>query len=182
MNNEQWQAIYHNDRRCDGNFYYALSTTKTVCRPSCTARTPNPKNVFIFYDVEGALQQGFRPCNRCKPEQLEWKGYKEELAEHARHYIEQHFEQNVTLKNLSRTLQKNPHYIHRSFKETVGMTPLQYLHKIRMDHAKTWLKDPSYSITNVGLDVGYSDSAHFSAKFKEFEGRTPKAFRKEFFS
>lgn len=88
MNNKQWAAIYNNDRGFDGNFYYTLSTTKTVCRPSCTSRTPNPKNISIFNDVDTAIQEGFRPCNRCKPDQLEWKAYKEEPVEKAKHYID----------------------------------------------------------------------------------------------
>lgn len=179
MNNRQWKAIYTNDRSYDGKFYYALSTTKTVCRPSCTSRTPNPKNVSIFSTVDEAIDHGFRPCNRCKPDQLAWKGYKKELVEKAKQYIDHHYEINVTLKSLSIALQKNPYYIQRSFKEVLGITPLHYLHEVRINKAKALLKNHSYSITATGIEVGYSDSAHFSTKFKELEGITPKQFRKQ---
>ncbi|WP_218126149.1 helix-turn-helix domain-containing protein [Natribacillus halophilus] len=37
-----------------------------------------------------------------------------------------------------------------------------------------------HSITEIGLEVGYSDSVHFSTKFKELENQTPKEFRKKF--
>lgn len=77
-------------------------------------------------------------------------------------------------------MQKNPHYIQRSFKEQMGMTPLKYLHQIRMDQAKALLKNKDWSITDIALEVGYSNSSHFSIKFKESLGVTPTKFRTSF--
>lgn len=179
LNNFHWKAISNNDQNYDGKFYYALSTTKTICRPSCTSRTPNPKNVSIFRTLDEAVHQGFRPCHRCKPDHLDWTGYKKELADRAKQYIELHYEEHVTLDGLREALGMNSYYIQRSFKEIVGITPLHYLHQIRIAKSKELLKKPAYSITTVGLEVGYKDSAHFSTKFKEYEGITPKAFRKQ---
>lgn len=178
MQRQQWEAIATNNSSYDGTFYYALSTTKTVCRPSCSSRTPNPKNISIFYTVEEALHQGYRPCQRCKPDQFNWVGYKQELANQTKQYIEQHYEEPVTLEVLQEVLQKNPYYILRSFKESYGMTPLQFLHQTRIRQSKELLGERHDSITVIGLEVGYNDSAHFSTKFKELEGITPKAFRK----
>ena len=42
MTEEQWNAIKTNDRNYDGVFFYALKTTKTICRRSCPARQCNP--------------------------------------------------------------------------------------------------------------------------------------------
>lgn len=87
---------------------------------------------------------------------------------------------NVTLTRLSNVLQKNSYHIQRSFKEVVGITPLHYLHMVRIYKAKKLLLNHFYSITDVGIEVGYSDSANFSTKFKEFENLTPREFRKLF--
>ncbi|MFB1100443.1 helix-turn-helix domain-containing protein [Terribacillus sp. JSM ZJ617] len=77
-------------------------------------------------------------------------------------------------------MQKNQYYIQRSFKEVLGITPLRYLHQVRINKSKELLlKKHTYSITTIGLEVGYNDSAHFSTKFKEQEGMTPKEFRKQ---
>ena len=55
----------------EGSFITAVKTTGIFCRPSCTARKPLAKNI-IFYDTpRQALQNGFRPCKRCKPMQLQ---------------------------------------------------------------------------------------------------------------
>lgn len=179
LKSQQWKAISSNDRGYDGKFFYALSTTKTVCRPSCTSRTPNPKNVLIFHTVEEAVHQGFRPCSRCKPDQFEWSGYKKALADKAKKYIEAYYEQPITLENLHEALQMSPYYIQRSFKEEIGVTPLTYLHQVRIHKSKELLEKAASSITTIGLEVGYNDSAHFSTKFKELEGMTPKEFRKQ---
>ncbi|AXF57670.1 bifunctional transcriptional activator/DNA repair enzyme AdaA [Salicibibacter kimchii] len=180
MNNKQWKAIYDNDSNYDGHFYYALGTTKTVCRPSCTARTPNPKNVTIFKDIDEAIEKGFRPCYRCKPDQLDWKGHKKELVAATKNYIDCYYEAHLTLNDLSDVLQKNVSYIQRAFKEVMGISPIKYLHEVRIHKAKQLLQNHSYSITEIGLEVGYSDSAHFSTKFKELEEQTPKEFRRKF--
>lgn len=64
MKVEEWKAIKNNDKKYDGHFYYALSTTKTVCYPSCTSRTPNPNHVTIFKDLGSEIEAGFRPCTQ----------------------------------------------------------------------------------------------------------------------
>lgn len=48
--------------------FYAVITTGVVCRPGCPARLPLRKNVRIFADLPPALEAGFRPCKRCKPQ------------------------------------------------------------------------------------------------------------------
>lgn len=166
LNEEQWEAIKNNNKKYDGMFYYALTTTKTVCRPSCTARTPNPKHVIIYNDLDSAIMEGFRPCTRCKSNHLEWQGYKEEITKCVRKYIQEHYKEKITLTMLSNVLHKNPYYIQRSFKEIKGKTPLNYVHELRMKEAKRLLLFKELSITDIALEVGYSDSTQFSAKFK----------------
>ncbi|WP_156321049.1 bifunctional transcriptional activator/DNA repair enzyme AdaA [Bacillus sp. JCM 19041] len=158
MNKEQWQAISQNDKKYDGHFYYALTTTRTVCRPSCTSRTPNPKHVRIYGGVELAIQEGFRPCNRCKPIQFDWEGYQENVAKNAKNYIRRHYKEKIDLHVLSSALKKNSYYIQRSFKKVVGTTPLKYLHSLRMEEAKSLLQVKELSITEIALEVGYNDS------------------------
>ncbi|MEK3698438.1 Ada metal-binding domain-containing protein [Paenibacillus sp. FSL R10-2199] len=178
MNEKHWKAIQDNDPRFDGIFYYALHSTKTVCRPSCTSRTPNPKNVVIFSDVSVAMLEGFRPCRRCKPDENAWKGYKEELVEEIRQYIIGIYHENVTLHLISLHVKKDPYYIQRTFKAVTGFTPLQYVHHLRILKAKSLMETKTLSITEIGLNLGYSNSGHFSTKFKEVVGVTPKEYRK----
>lgn len=181
LNIEQWIAIRDNDKTYDGSFYYALTTTKTVCRPSCTARTPNPEHVIIYKSIDAAIKEGFRPCTRCKADQIDWKGYKEEVAKDAAAYIEAHYQETISLHLLSEILQKNPYYIQRCFKAIKGTTPLNYLHQIRIEKAKQLLLSEDLSVTETGFETGYNDSTHFSLKFKELTGVSPTEYRNQLF-
>src|SRR5256885_2280998 len=68
MNNEQlWQAVVARDSRFDGQFVFAVSSTKIYCRPSCPSRRPQRERVSYFSLPEAAEEAGFRACLRCQP-------------------------------------------------------------------------------------------------------------------
>jgi O-6-methylguanine DNA methyltransferase len=66
----RWQAVAGRDKAFDGQFFYSVKTTGVYCRPSCAARLANPKNVRFHRTQAEARQEGFRPCKRCKPDQI----------------------------------------------------------------------------------------------------------------
>lgn len=68
---EKIKAVNHKDKRYDGQFFVAVKSTKIVCLPSCPSRTPLEKNMDFFDTLDEALQNGYRPCKRCKPEKYE---------------------------------------------------------------------------------------------------------------
>lgn len=49
--------------------FYGVSTTRIFCRFGCPSRPPKPENVRYFGNVGEAIQRGFRPCKRCRPDQ-----------------------------------------------------------------------------------------------------------------
>ncbi|MDH5074789.1 Bifunctional transcriptional activator/DNA repair enzyme AdaA [Clostridium perfringens] len=180
MNDEQWLAIKDCDKRYDGIFFYALKSTKTVCRPSCTARTPNPKNVEIFYVLEDALKHGYRPCNRCRPDDMDWKGSKYELAQKAKKYIDGNYADKFSLQVISNNLYINAYYLHRAFKDIMGFTLLQYQHKVRINQSISLLTKTELSVSSIAYDVGYSNLSHFSRIFKKSMGISPKTYRNRY--
>lgn len=64
---QKWDALRFSDPFADGVFWYAVTSTGIVCKPSCPSRSPNRQNVKFFDDVSSAIDQGFRRCKRCKP-------------------------------------------------------------------------------------------------------------------
>lgn len=177
MTQEEWLAIKNCDKEYDGLFFYALKTTKTVCRPSCTARTPNPKNVLIFNSVDDAINEGYRPCNRCRPDYMEWKGAKEELSIKAKQYIEVNYSEKFSLKEIAKKLYVNPYYLHRTFKDTTSYTLLWYHNFVRIEMAKVMLKNTQLSISFIAFEVGYNSLSHFSRAFKKLIGCSPSVYR-----
>src|ERR1700720_2350216 len=65
-----WRATMTRDARADGTFVLAVRSTHIYCRPSCPARRPLRRNVVFFHTGAEAEKQGFRPCRRCRPNEV----------------------------------------------------------------------------------------------------------------
>src|SRR3954467_14208209 len=63
-----YRAVKSKDRRFDGVFYTAVSSTGIYCRPSCPAITPKLANVTFYPSAAAAQQAGYRACKRCLPD------------------------------------------------------------------------------------------------------------------
>src|SRR2546422_11523068 len=66
----RWASVVARDPKADGKFYYSVGTTGVYCRPSCAARLARPENVRFHASCADAERAGFRPCKRCKPDQV----------------------------------------------------------------------------------------------------------------
>ena len=64
----QWQQVLARDQHADGQFFYAVRSTRIYCRPSCPSRRPARKNVSFFPTAAAAEQAGYRACKRCEPD------------------------------------------------------------------------------------------------------------------
>lgn len=70
VTDEEWKAIIENDATYDDTFCYAVKTTKIYCRPSCSSRIPKRENIEIYYDLKEPGNYGYRPCKRCRPDDV----------------------------------------------------------------------------------------------------------------
>ena len=84
-----WEAVVNRDRRCDGRFVYAVSSTHVYCRPSCPSRRPTRNHVTFFNSPQLAELAGFRACLRCRP-QLSAGSEAEARVKRARCYLDDH--------------------------------------------------------------------------------------------
>ncbi len=67
----------------------------------------------------------------------------------------------------------------KRFTSEVGMPPLSYLLRCKMERAKELLREPGSTVRQVGVDVGMQDPYHFSKQFKAIVGISPSAFMKQ---
>lgn len=99
------------------------------------------------------------------------------LARAAREYVEAHSEEKFSLQEMADALFVNGSYLLRVFKANTGHTLLWYHNYIRCDRAKALLRNENMSISQVGEQVGFVSSAHFSHVFKKMTGMTPSDYR-----
>jgi AraC family transcriptional regulator len=70
------------------------------------------------------------------------------------------------------------HHFCRVFKRHLGISPLQFFIRMRVERAKELLKNRALSVSMVALEVGFNDISNFIKHFKKVTGITPSAFRK----
>ncbi|MFC4272725.1 helix-turn-helix domain-containing protein [Sneathiella chungangensis] len=68
----------------------------------------------------------------------------------------------------------------RRFRSATGLSPIEYVQALRIEEAKQMLEIESYSVDDIGISVGYEDSASFRRLFKRSVGLSPAAYRKKF--
>ncbi len=91
-------------------------------------------------------------------------------------YINEHLHQDIKLIELAAIAQISPYHFLRLFKQSIGLTPHQYILHRRIDKAKYLLRQSELSIADIALRVGFCDQSHFTQCFKRLLGMTPKQF------
>lgn len=175
MQEDEWNAIINCDASYDEQFFYAVKTTGIFCRPSCKSRAPIRDNVVMFKTVDEAIESGFRPCKRCKPDQYRYPA--EELTYKAMDYIDAHYSEPLTLGAIASNMHINPYHIHRVFKRILGVTPIEYLLQKRITEAKRFLEETKFSVMDIAVSVGFVNVAHFSTVFRKHTGLSPSVYR-----
>ncbi|GGD88224.1 AraC family transcriptional regulator [Paenibacillus nasutitermitis] len=92
-------------------------------------------------------------------------------------YIHSNYAERISLEDISIHLVLSVPYICRLFKEHLGQSFLDYLHKLRVQSACHLLASSRMPITDVVANVGFESYRSFSRVFKQLKGVTPKQFR-----
>ena len=94
-------------------------------------------------------------------------------------FIEEHYADPVTLGGMAKIFMTNPCALSRSFKRYMGIPPISYLNRVRIQAAKELIENSDLSLTQVCSRVGYESLTYFGRVFKEFTGVTPSQFRRQ---
>lgn len=98
--------------------------------------------------------------------------------EHAVHFFHENFSSEIDISGYAAGLHMSTCWFIRSFKQYMGVPPLQYLTAIRINKAKELLESTDCSIGEIGEIVGYDNPLYFSRIFKKQTGLSPAAYRK----
>lgn len=96
----------------------------------------------------------------------------------AKQYVKQHFQEPITLEEVSEAIGFSVSYFSVLFKKETGEGFAKYLIKVRMDEAKRLLRETNCPVAEICEMVGYSDRKHFTQTFNKATGLNPAEYRK----
>ncbi|MGN8645921.1 response regulator transcription factor [Gracilibacillus sp. HCP3S3_G5_1] len=94
-------------------------------------------------------------------------------------YIDQHYDEELTLKKVANQVHLNPSYLSALFKEELEATFSEYVTRKRIQEAKKLLLSTDLPIAEIAEKSGYQTSKYFIKLFKQYEKMTPNSFRKQ---
>ncbi len=92
-------------------------------------------------------------------------------------FIQEHYNEQITLNEVAQSIYVSSYYISRLFKKELGKNFVDYLNEIRINKSKELLKDIRYKTYEIAEMVGIPDAHYFSKLFKKYEGVTPTEYR-----
>ena len=95
-------------------------------------------------------------------------------------YIEEHFNDKLTIEALASIINTGRRTFERRFKEATNNTPVEYIQRVRMEAAKKMFEASRKNVTEIMFDVGYTDTKAFRDVFKKITGLTPIEYRNKF--
>lgn len=179
MNPLQYQqARLSRDRRFDGRFFVAVKTTGIFCRPICPAVAPKEQNVEYYPLAEQAMQAGYRPCLRCRPDSSPqswaWKGV-DTSVERALRLLSEHPE--LSLGQIADKLGMTDRYLRKLFQERVGMAPKRYQLFKQLLQAKQLLHQTNLNVEQVALACGFQSARRLQDNFRQHLQLSPGEIR-----
>ena len=169
-----WRATVARDSRADGSFVLAVRSTHIYCRPSCPARRPLRRNVTFFRTREEAEKQGYRPCLRCRPNEV---AAPVALVQRAASYLADAQEENPSLGVLALTLGTTVATVRRAFLQVTGLKPRELAEALRIKRFKAMLR-AGKSIADALYETGYGSSSRVYERSNAQLGMTPATYQK----
>lgn len=92
-------------------------------------------------------------------------------------YINDYLHQAIKLADLAELLNMSQYHFCHLFKQSIAVTPYQYLLQQRVERAKQLLKNSDRPISDIAMLCGFNSHSHLSKQFRQLTGITPKAYR-----
>ena len=92
-------------------------------------------------------------------------------------YIDKNYLKHISLLEVSKIMNFHTSYFCKKFKETIGVSFLEYLHIVRINKAARLIKETSKNITEISFETGFSSVSYFIKTFKKYNRCTPNKYR-----
>lgn len=174
---DEWRQVLERDRSADGKFVYAVKSTGIYCKPSCSSRKPERRNVMFFSSPMLAEAAGFRACRRCDPKDAhERRPDPQESAVHAvAMYLRNHADERTRLDDLARNAGTSRLALLRGFKRVLGVSPGEFARQQRLGRFRDRVNHGR--ITDAIYDAGFGSSSRLYENSSEVLGMSPRVMR-----
>ena len=177
---ELYRIVSSRDRRFDGRFVLAVTSTGIYCRPSCTAVTPKRANCRYFATAAAAQQQGFRACKRCRPDvspgSPEWNS-RADLVGRAMRLLGDGVVDREGVTGLARRLGYSERHLNRALTAELGAGPIALARAQRAQTARVLIETTPMPFAEVAFAAGFSSIRQFNDTIREVFAATPSEMR-----
>lgn len=94
-------------------------------------------------------------------------------------FIDDSLSEELNNEQLSKLINVSESILLKSFKKTVGASPMQYVIKKRIDRARYLIITTDKKISTIASECGFNDMSYFAKQFKRIVGTSPKEYKKE---
>lgn len=176
-----YRAVKSRDARFDGRFFTGVTSTGIFCRPVCPANTPREENCTFFSNAAAAIEAGFRPCLRCRPEAAPggpaWNGTST-TVNRALRLINEGALDEQSVEHLATRLGIGERHLRRLFIEHVGVGPKAMAQTRRVLFAKKLINETDLPLTEIALAAGFGSIRRFNSTFQKLYGKPPRNLRR----
>ncbi|MEK4348365.1 helix-turn-helix domain-containing protein [Paenibacillus sp. FSL P4-0184] len=93
-------------------------------------------------------------------------------------YMENHFDDKMTVESAARSVNLNPYHFCKTFKKLTGRTFIDYVNLCRVNEAERLLLETNFTVTEIAGRVGCDNPNYFTKLYKQYKGITPSGVRK----
>ncbi|MGD0447565.1 MAG: AlkA N-terminal domain-containing protein [Candidatus Dormibacteria bacterium] len=171
----RYRAVASRDRRFEGRFLVAVTTTGVYCRVGCPSRTPRRDHVRFLPSPAAAEAAGFRACKRCRPDRLDKPDGA--LVGRALRLIAAGLADGGGIEGVARRLGVSSRTLDRHFTASIGASPHQLARSRRVQTARTLIAQSSMPFVDVAFASGFGSLRQFNETIRQELGVAPRALR-----
>jgi AraC-like DNA-binding protein len=95
----------------------------------------------------------------------------------ARNFIDEHFEEELSLTKVARAVNISPNYLSEKFKQVTGVNFVDHVARARFEKTRVLLHDVDLRVSEIAFAVGFQSLSQFNRVFKKFSGKSPTEYR-----
>ncbi|GAA4862320.1 AraC family transcriptional regulator [Paenibacillus vulneris] len=161
-------ALTQNHRKMQA-LYHQMELTMRRRQPHCDMQCEGYLRLLL---AEYAQELGHDSIPK-----KETSGIQQQI-EQAIRWLTLQYHQPISIESMAQSLGYHRTHLSKMFKQQTGLSPMNFLLKIRMERAKLLLQD-ELTVEQVASSVGFSDPLYFSKQFKKWYGRSPSDYRQD---